>query len=111
MRLSAKTAILALAIGVVGTSVTSAMAETQWERNHPRRAQVNDRLANQHRRINEERREGEITSRQANRLHTEDRAIRHEEHTMSRLDHGHITPAEQKALNQQENAVSRQIGR
>jgi hypothetical protein len=29
---------------------------------------------------------------------------------MSKLNNGHITPAEQKSLNQQENAVSRQIG-
>jgi len=29
---------------------------------------------------------------------------------MAKLNGGHITPAEQKALNQQENAVSRQIG-
>jgi len=26
------------------------------------------------------------------------------------MDHGHITKAEQRALNQQENAVSREIG-
>jgi hypothetical protein len=72
---------------------------------------VNDRLANQNRRINQERREGEITRAQANRLHSEDRAIRNEERTMAGFNNGHITGAEQKALNQQENAVSSQIGR
>jgi hypothetical protein len=103
--------MLALAVTFVSSSVTAALAETQWERDHPRRDQVNDRLQNQNRRINREVREGEITRAQARHLHAEDRAIRREERAMSRLDHGHITPAEQKALNQQENAVSRQIGR
>jgi len=110
MRILAKTTIVAVGIIMTATSLTAAMAETQWERNHPRRDQVNDRLANQSRRINQERREGEITRGQANRLHAEDRAIRHEERTMAGFNNGHITRAEQKSLNQQENAVSRQIG-
>ena len=96
---------------LLGSSIGAAVAETKWERNHPRRDQVNDRLANQNRRINQERKEGEINKAQANKLHSEERAIRQEERTMSGLNGGHITPVEQKALNQQENAVSRQIGR
>jgi hypothetical protein len=103
--------MLALSAVMVSTSIVGAMAETQWERNHPRRDQVNDRLENQSRRINREVREGEITRGQANQLHREDHAIRQEERTMSGLNNGHITRSEQKALNQQENAVSRQIGR
>jgi hypothetical protein len=106
-----KAIVLALSFTVVGVSAVSASAETQWERNHPRRDQVNDRLANQNRRINQEVREGEISRGEARQLHREDRAIRNEERTMSRFDNGHITPAEQRALNQQENAVSNQIGR
>lgn len=107
---SIKVSSIALAVAMVGSSITGAMAETQWERDHPRRTQVNDRLQNQNRRINQERKEGELTKQQANQLHHEDHAIRQEERTMSRFDNGHITPAEQKSLNQQENAVSRQIG-
>jgi hypothetical protein len=89
----------------------SAFAETSWERNHPRRDQVNDRLANQSRRINQEYREGEISRGQARALHREDRQVRREERTMASLDGGHITRADQRALNQQENAISHQIGR
>ena len=89
----------------------SAFAETSWERNHPRRDQVNDRLANQSRRINQEYREGEISRGQARTLHREDRQVRREERTMASLDGGHITRADQRALNQQENVISRQIGR
>ena len=111
MRTLAKTAIFVMSFALVGSTVSAAFAETQWERNHPRRDQVNDRLTNQNRRINHELKEGEITKQQANQLHREDRAIRHEERTMAKFNGGHITKTEQKGLNQQENAVSRQIGR
>jgi hypothetical protein len=110
MNRSAKTIIVA-AIGILGLSATSAFAETSWERNHPRRDQVNDRLENQDRRINHEFREGELAPWQARRLHQEDHTIRHEERAMASFNHGHITRAEERALDQQENTVSRQIGR
>jgi hypothetical protein len=86
-------------------------AEGQWAKDHPRRAEVNHRLANQDRRINQERREGEITQAQAAKLHREDRQIRQEERAMASQNGGHITRQEQRTLNQQENAVSRQIGK
>jgi len=90
---------------------TSAFAdETQWQKDHPRRTEVNKRLANQNNRIKTERKEGEITKAQAQKLHAEDHAIRQEERTMASTNHGHITKAEQKSLNQQENQVSKQIG-
>src|SRR6516162_6164699 len=71
-----KTVAFTITFALVGSSITAAFAETQWERNHPRRDQVNDRLSNQNRRINKELKEGEITKQQANQLHREDRAIR-----------------------------------
>jgi hypothetical protein len=90
---------------------TASFAETTWQKNHPRRTQVNHRLANQNRRIHQEVKEGELSKGQAARLHQEDRQIRGEERAMASQDGGHITKSEQKVLNQQENAVSRQIGR
>ena len=89
----------------------SAIAEGRWANNHPRRAEVNGRLANQNHRIQQERREGEISGGQAARLHQQDRQIRQEERLMARQDGGHITRQEQRTLNQQENHVSREIGR
>jgi hypothetical protein len=56
-------------------------------------------------------REGEITRRQANKLHAQDHFIRHEERFAAGQHGGHITRAEQRSLNQQENGVSREIGR
>jgi len=111
MRPLPKTVLFVISFAFVGSAISVAFAETQWERNHPRRDQVNDRLANQNRRINRELKEGEITKQQANQLHREDHAIRQEERDMAKINGGHITKGEQKVLNQQENAVSGQIGR
>jgi hypothetical protein len=105
-----KILVSALVAAFLAGSIGSAAAETQWEKDHPRRDQVNDRLENQNRRINTEVREGEITKRQAKKLHTEDHQIRQEERDMAAQNHGHITKVEQRVLNQQENQVSRQIG-
>jgi hypothetical protein len=97
------------AVFLCGTA-SSSFAATSWQKNHPRRAQVNSRLANQNRRIHQERKEGEITGKQATQLHHEDHQIRQEERIMASQNGGHITKSEQRTLNQQENAVSRQIG-
>ena len=87
-----------------------ASAETQWQKDHPRRAEVNGRLANQDRRINKEVKSGQITKAQGAQLHKEDRQIRREERVMASQNGGHITKQEQRTLNQQENGVSHQIG-
>jgi hypothetical protein len=102
----------ALATVALGGLVSNALADdTQWQKDHPRREQVNNRLANQNQRIKQERKEGEISKAQAQKLHSEDHALRQEERTMASTNHGHITKAEQKSLNQQENQVSKQIGK
>lgn len=99
-------AIAALSVAFIGT----ASAATNWDASHPRRAEVNHRLANQDRRIHQEVREGEMSHAQAMRLHRDDNQIRREERLMASQDGGHITRQEDRALNQQENRVSRQIG-
>lgn len=101
-------ALAAVSMLVVGVSV-SAFAETNWEKHHPRRTEVNERLAHQNKRINRDVKEGKLTPAQAHKLHKEDRQIRHEERAMASQNGGHITKQEQRVLNQQENAVSRQI--
>ena len=90
-------------------SVPTVQAETQWQKDHPRRAQVNKRLRNQNRRINQGVKSGELNKQQARQLHKEDRQIRQEERDMASQNGGHITKQEQKTLNQQENAASKQI--
>jgi hypothetical protein len=89
---------------------TMTYAETQWNKNHPRRHEVNKRLANQNRRIHNQVKQGDMSKAQAHKLHKEDHQIRQEERDMASQNGGHITKQEQKTLNQQENGVSRQIG-
>jgi hypothetical protein len=101
---------IVLSLATLLSAAGSASAET-WNHRHPRRAEVNARLDNQNRRISDQRREGKLSAWQARRLHAEDRTIRREERFMAAQNHGHITRAEQRALNQQENRVSGQIGR
>lgn len=109
--LSSKKIALGLMAAFFAISASSgAMADTKWERHHPRRDQVNDRLENQNRRIHQERKEGELTAQQAANLHKQDAQIRQEERDMASQNGGHITKSEQAVLNQQENHVSREIG-
>ncbi len=108
-----KTAIVALTAGTVLSlgMASSVLAETRWEKSHPRRDQVNDRLAHQNARIHQEVKEGDLTHAQAAKLHRQDHQIRREEQLMASQNGGHITAQEQKSLNQQENALSKRIGK
>ncbi len=110
MKQSKLALVFALSAFLLANFSTNVMAETKWEKTHPRRDQVNDRLENQNKRIDKEVKEGEISKAKAAKLHKEDHQIRQEERDMASQDKGHITKQEQKTLNQQENAVSKQIG-
>jgi hypothetical protein len=103
--------ITAASVALAGIASSALADETQWQKDHPRRTEVNSRLANQNRRINNEVKDGQINKAQAHQLHSEDHAIRQEERTMASTDGSHITKTEQRALNQQENQVSQQIGK
>jgi hypothetical protein len=102
------TTLLALSLAGIGSV---ALADTTWQKNHPRREQVNNRLANQNKRIRNEVKEGDMSKATAAKLHKEDHQIRAEERLMASQNGGHITKQEQKTLNQQENQVSKQIGK
>ena len=97
------------AVAFLSASAT-ASAETQWQKAHPRRTEVNARLSNQNRRIHNEVQEGEISHAQAAQLHHDDAQVRQEEHDMASQNNGHITRQEQRTLNRQENGISGQIG-
>jgi hypothetical protein len=73
----------------------TAAADTAWQKNHPRREQVNDRLANQNKRINADVKNGTLTTSQAAALHHEDHQVRQEERDMASQNGGHITKSEQ----------------
>jgi hypothetical protein len=97
-----------LTTAILSISVPS-FADGRWAANHPRRDEVNDRLANQDHRIDAGVRDGQLSRGQARQLHREDHAIRAEERAYASEHHGHITAGEQRRLNRQETTVSRQI--
>lgn len=112
MSKSSRVALNAVATAILSAGLAgAAMADTAWEKHHPRRDEVNDRLVNQDKRIHQELKGGDITKSQATALHKDDQQIRQEERGMATLDNGHITKVDQKALNQQENVVSKQLGK
>ena len=93
-----------------GVFAAEGQEKKNFNKDHPRRHEVNARLNNQNKRINREEKEGKISKGQAANMHKEDHQIRQEERSMASQDGGHITKQEQKSLNQQENGVSKQIG-
>jgi hypothetical protein len=77
---------------------------------HPRRTEVNNRLAHQDERIHRQRASGQMSAERARELHRQDRKIRLEERGMASRDGTHITRTEQGWLNRQENVVGSEIG-
>jgi hypothetical protein len=101
-------AVIIMSLGVVAATTQIASAKT-WQQTHPRRDEVNARLEVQNWRINQALKQGKISVGQADALHDKDQFIRQEERFDAHQDGSHITPAEQKAINQQENSVSGKI--
>jgi hypothetical protein len=103
-----RNALLAI-MGLVmaGGAVSTASADPVF---HPRRAEVNERLAHQNHRIEAARHDGRLTAREARRLHRVDYHVRMQERRFARFHHGHISRFEQHRLNRQENRISHHIG-
>lgn len=106
-----KTLSLIGVVGMLAAVSAQSFAATEFQKEHPRRAEVNQRLENQDKRIHQEVKEGKMSKAEAKKLHKEDHQIRKEEKSMASQNGGHITKLEQKTLNQQENSVSKQIGK
>lgn len=109
LNLSGKHLSFAAVLVSLASLAGTASADTTWQKNHPRREQVNHRLANQSKRINQDVKNGTLNKTQAAQLHHEDHQVRQEERAMASQNGGHITKTEQKALNGQENNLSGQI--
>jgi hypothetical protein len=105
---------LAIRAGIVmmtlaGVAGTAAADETTWQKDHPRRVQVNKRLANQNKRTQKDVKAGTVTKAQVAALHKQDHQVRQEERDMASQNGSHLTKPEQKVLNQQENGISKEI--
>lgn len=103
-------ALVCSLIGVVAVASTApAFAEGVWNRTHPRRAEVNHRIANQERQIRHDVRDGQLSRGQGRALMAQERAVRADERADARLDGGHITRSEQAQLNGDLNAIHNEI--
>jgi hypothetical protein len=76
---------------------------------HPRRNEVNTRVEDQRDRINQGLKNGKLTGQEAQQLRANDRAIKQQEHADVKANGGYLTPAQQKQINQEENANSQLI--
>ena len=76
-----------------------------------KRPTVNQRLENQHDRIQAGVQDGQLTKGEATRLRADDAAIHAEERVDRRANDGHLTKGEKKQLNRQLNRNSRRIYR
>lgn len=101
---------ISLMIALFGITSTT-FAQDKFDRTHPRRAEVNGRLAHQDARIHREVKEGDMSHAKAARLHSEDRSVRHQEQRMAARDHGHLTKKDQARLNHRENRISKRVGK
>jgi hypothetical protein len=111
MKTALKSLILTVsAVAVLGAAGV-ASAETPFQAHHGRRVEVNHRLAHLSHKITAERRAGLITRTQAHELRAQDRGIRAQERLDASRHGGHITKAEQRRLNRQENVLSRETRR
>jgi hypothetical protein len=105
-RLKTTAAILFAAL-TLGAGIASASAETRFEDNHPRRAEVLARARVENHRIADARQGGDITARQAHRLHERNREIVQREQRLAHRQGGSITRGEQVRLNRAENRLAR----
>jgi hypothetical protein len=112
MSKSIRTVLTAVAATVsLACLAAPAMADTPWQAQHPRRAQINARLDHQDARIDGQLRTGQISPARAARRHAADQRIRAEEQQMAAMHGGHITEREQARLNAEEDRVSHRIGK
>ncbi len=121
MKLTSQSVLSAvLALGLLTSTLPLFAAETttpsaghrqQWRKTHPWRAKDNARIHNQRRLLNQDLKSGKITKDQYNAQMKDLNAIKREENMDARANEngGHLTPGQQKAINQQLNESRKDI--
>ena len=109
--------LLALAVGglmLAGSasaqpSTTSGAGPGVVDPGHPRVNQVNRREARQQKRIGNGVASGKLTSQQATNLEKRETSVQNREQKDMAKHNGHLTKAEQKGINRQQNRISKSI--
>jgi len=76
---------------------------------HPRVNQVNRREANQQKRIANGIANNKLSAQQASNLEKREASVQHREQKDMAAHNGHLTKAEQKGINRQQNRISKSI--
>jgi len=76
---------------------------------HPRVNQVNGREQNQQNRIGNGVKNGTLNSKQAANLENRETAVQNREKKDMAAHNGHLTKAEQRGINRQQNRISKSI--
>jgi hypothetical protein len=109
--------LLSLAVGglmIAGsasaqTSTTSGAGPGVVDPGHPRVNEVNKREANQQQRIANGVSSGKLNSQQTANLENRETSVRNREQKDMAAHNGHLTKAEQKGINRQQNRISKSV--
>ena len=109
--------LLALAVGglmLAGsasaqTSTTSGAGPGVVDPGHPRVNEVNKREQNQQQRIGNGVSSGKLNSKQTANLEKRETSVQNREQKDMSQHNGHLTKAEQKGINRQQNRISKSI--
>ena len=91
------------------TSNTSGAGPSVVDPGHPRVNQVNRREGRQQKRIGNGVANGTLTSKQATNLEKRETSVQNREKADMAAHNGHLTKAEQRGINRQQNRISRSI--
>jgi hypothetical protein len=91
------------------TSTSSGAGPGVVDPGHPRVNQVNRRETNQQQRIGNGVANGKLTSQQATNLEKRETSVQNREKKDMAAHNGHLTKAEQKGINRQQNRISKSI--
>jgi hypothetical protein len=117
MKNSFTNSLLALAVGglmltgsaFAQTSTTSGAGPGVVDPGHPRVNQVNGREENQQQRIGNGVKSGTLSAQQTSNLEKREASVQNREQKDMAAHNGHLTKAEQRGINRQQNRISKSI--
>lgn len=101
--------LMSIGVAAAQTTTTSGAGPGTVDPGHPRVNEVNRREQRQQNRIANGEKNGTLNSRQASRLERRETAVQNREKRDMAAHNGHLTKAEQKGINRQQNRISRSI--
>ena len=101
--------LMSFGVAAAQTTTTSGAGPGTVDPGHPRVNEVNRREQRQQNRIANGEKNGTLNSKQAANLERRETAVQNREKRDMAEHNGHLTKAEQKGINRQQNRISRSI--